>query len=436
MASFRRQTWYLISIAALSVVAVWVYPTSSFVKPTTAVIKDARTEKAFFTHGTNTTRTYTSTSTSTSHTPLSSNEFNQPPPYPLAALNLTSARTSFEKGFWQRMKPVPLDRWEAASNTTCVRNSNSTFQLEKWHYRVPYVILIGAQKGGSTALAYYLYNHPSIQYLPTKELHYFDEEMDKNRELQTIKGGIPAAKSLDHFQQKVLDERVPLEKFKFETNRALDATPNYLFASDRVPNRLFCTAPWVKLLALLRNPVDRLFSHYHMQFNRDLAHPMNRRGYSTFEEYVELDLQVLRDTGVVHDWTTVDFHSFSGSPQEFQAWKTYTKLGLNAPVGRGLYAIQLRHWFQAMEEYGKPRSELWIAPSERLLQAPNETYADVLAFLGLTPHPLGNFGKIHATPYRTLGMAPATRAKLQAFYEPYNRQLESLLGSEWHGIWE
>jgi hypothetical protein len=321
----------------------------------------------------------------------------------------------------------PLDRWEAVSNTTCVRNA--TFQLEEWHFRVPYIILIGAQKVGSTALAYYLYNHPSIQYLPTKELHYFDEEMDKNRELQMIKGGIPAAKSLEHFQQKVLDERVPLEKFKFETNRALDATPNYLFASDRVPNRIFCTAPWVKLLALLRNPVERVFSHYPMQLNRDLAHPTTRCGYSTFDEYVELDMQVLRETGVVQDWTSVEFHSFSGSPQEFQAWKTHTKLGLNSPVGRGLYAIKLRHWFQAMEDYGKPRSDLWIARSKQLLQ-------DVLAFLGLKPHQVGNYGKIHATQYRTLGMAPETRAKLQAFYEPYNRRLESLLGSEWNGIWE
>jgi hypothetical protein len=319
---------------------------------------------------------------------------------------------------------------------------------KEWQYRVPYVILIGAQKGGSTALAHYLYHHPNIIKLPKKELHYFDEELDQrnvNRNTNdSCSDGIPSDAALRYYQEQVIGKLAPLEVFQVESSqRVLDATPNYLFASDRVPYRIFCITPWVKLLLLLRNPVDRAFSQYHMQFNRDLANPKSRRGGGiSFEESIELDLRVLQETGVIFQQDTgVDnfdtFASFSGSAQELHAWKTYTKLGLNAPVGRGLYAIQLRHWLHAMEAFGKPRSELLVLQSEQLKADSNETYAKVLEFLKLRKHSMGKYGTIHSTNYRRgTAMKPETRAKLEAFYRPYNRQLEGLLGEDWQGVWE
>ena len=97
--------------------------------------------------------------------------------------NKTAVKIAFDNGFWQRMQPVPRHRWNVVSNTTCVVvvvvvEDNKQTEKEddaKWHSRAPYVILMGTQKGGSTALAYYLYNHPHIVYLHTKELHFFDE---------------------------------------------------------------------------------------------------------------------------------------------------------------------------------------------------------------------------------------------------------------------
>jgi hypothetical protein len=63
-------------------------------------------------------------------------------------------------------------------------------------------------------------------------------------------------------------------------------------------------------------------------------HPESRRGFSTFDDFCAMDIRVLQETGVIQDWTVVDFDTFSGSSQEFKAWSTYTKLGLNSPVGR------------------------------------------------------------------------------------------------------
>jgi hypothetical protein len=354
--------------------------------------------------------------------------------YPLDGfVDISSARESYQKGFWQRMEPVPFDRWKMVSNTTCYYDESS---VEEWHHRVPRVVLIGTQKGGSTALAHYLYNHPNILKLPKKELHFFDETMDQSASIIANEQGIPAQTALRNYQESVIGSLVPLQVLQMDASRGvLDATPNYLFPSDRVPQRICCITPWVKLLCLLRNPVDRAFSQYNMQFNRDLANPKTRRGFASFEEYIELDLNVLRETGVVQDWSVVDFETFSGSAQELQAWQTYTKLGLNAPVGRGLYAIQLRHWLRAMDECGKPRSDLLVLKSEEMKVATDEVYAKVLEFLDLKPHHMESYGKVHTTAYRASGMDPATRETLDDFYRPYNMQLEKVLGQGWAGAW-
>jgi hypothetical protein len=62
----------------------------------------------------------------------------------------------------------------------------------------------------------------------------------------------------------------------------------------------------------------------------------------TFHEYVRRDIAALFKTGVLQDWSVVDFDSFFESPAAVEAWRTYLNSGLNAPVGMGLYAMQLK----------------------------------------------------------------------------------------------
>ena len=367
--------------------------------------------------------------------------------YPLTDLGLLSAKEAYEQGFWQRMMPVPMDRWSAVSNATCLPH---TKPVDDWKRRVPHVIMIGSQKGGTTALSYYLYSHPSIQYLPPKELNFFDDELDHNPTLLKNGSGIDAIRILDYYHGTTIDGIVPILKFQLETKYVLDATPNYLFLSDRVPQRILCATPWVKLLAILRDPVDRAFSQYHMQYQRDLSHPDSQRGFASFEEYISFDMKVLQDTGVLPrgygGWHAVvgdeaiakDFDvSIVMTEKVVNAWSIYTKLGVNSPVGRGLYSVQLSQWFRAMDSLGKPRSDLLILPSRRLLSAPNETFTEIIDFLGLAPHSLTEYSRVHQTQYDDSRMQPEIQAKLRAFFEPFNRQLkELLLTDEWNDIWK
>jgi Sulfotransferase domain len=241
------------------------------------------------------------------------------------------------------------------------------------------------------------------------------------------------------YQEQVVGQNVPLEVLKLSSHlKVVDGTPNYLWMSDRVPARILCAAPWVKMIVLLRNPVDRAFSQYNMQYHRDLHNSHNRRGFASFEDYVDMDIQVLTDVGVLSNKSNsnvLDDDYFS-SKELISAWSTYTKLGLNSPVGRGLYAIQLAHWLQAFKATGKdPKVDLLVLQSEHMKNDTRATYKQVVDFLELPPHTLPEFGKIHTTTYRVRTIEEATRFRLEILFRPYNQYLERLLGEDWHKVW-
>ena len=101
--------------------------------------------------------------------------------YPLKSLGIKWTEQSYDQGFWQRTKPYPLNYFKSDifhREISC-QEPIDVSRLPDWQRRVPYVMIIGSQKGGTTAMAYYLYNHPSIPFVPSKELHFFDETMDQ-----------------------------------------------------------------------------------------------------------------------------------------------------------------------------------------------------------------------------------------------------------------
>jgi hypothetical protein len=128
----------------------------------------------------------------------------------------------------------------------------------------------------------------------------------------------------------------------------------------------------------------------------------------------------------------------TGSPQELNAaWKQYTKLGINSPIGRGLYSIQIQQLLDTMKRYNKSSdNDLMVIPSEDLRANPHAAYQRILKFLELQPHRLDTYGLIHSTTYRSQTMTPNTRERLKQLFAPYNRKLARLLGDDWQGIWE
>jgi len=106
---------------------------------------------------------------------------------------------------------------------------------------LPNLIIIGAQKCATTSLHYYLSLHPEVSMSQEKELNFFISEYNWYK-------GVPWYKS--HFTGK---ERVHGESSTGYTNYPI---------FKGVPERMHSEVPDAKLIYILRDPIDRMLSHY------------------------------------------------------------------------------------------------------------------------------------------------------------------------------
>lgn len=113
--------------------------------------------------------------------------------------------------------------------------------------------IVGVQKGGTSTLAVTLNQHPLVCQPPEKERHYFDDE--------TVDWAAP-----DHARDYVAPRRAPIHQ------RVGDASPTYLYWPHAM-ERMRAYRPDMPLVAVFRDPLERLFSHWVMLRSRNLAWP-------------------------------------------------------------------------------------------------------------------------------------------------------------------
>jgi hypothetical protein len=253
---------------------------------------------------------------------------------------------------------------------------------------LPDFLIIGAQRCGTSALYSYLTQHPCVAPAAIKEIHYFDT--NHHRGLRWYKTHFPSALHRA-FAKAVLDRDLLTG----------ESSPYYLFhplAAARVRQ----TLPDVKLIVVLRNPIDRAFSHYH--------HAPSSAGETLpFEEAIAREParlagereRMLRDPAYQ-----------SAAHQHFSY------------LTRGVYADQLVAWFELF-----PRERFLVLQFEDVFRGPAAAYQRLVAFLGLPPWQPPAFPRVNATSYTQ--MDPALRQRLGGFFAPHNRRLYELLGVQW-----
>ena len=245
----------------------------------------------------------------------------------------------------------------------------------------PDFVVIGTQRGGTTSLHAYLAAHPQVTLPRTKELHYFTDRFARGREWYL--GQFP--------------ERVPV------FGRTGEATPYALF-HPLAPDRLRATAPDAKLIVLLRNPVDRAYSHYLME---------HARGDEPLDFAAALAAEPERLAGEeAHLLADPDYVSWSHKHFSY--------------LVRGDYAPQLARWFAPF-----PREQFLILRSEDLYADPAATYGRVLDFLDLEPAGSPSFTAHNRTEGPPLD--PRLRDRLAAHFATKNAALADLLG--WDPGW-
>ena len=112
--------------------------------------------------------------------------------------------------------------------------------MRKDNGNLPNFLIVGAARCGTTYLSNILMQHPEIFLHPKKELHFFDRDINKG--LQYYREYFSGTKTIDY---KAIGE----------------ATPAYLYF-ENIPEIIHKNLPDVKIIIILRNPVDRAYSHY------------------------------------------------------------------------------------------------------------------------------------------------------------------------------
>jgi hypothetical protein len=133
---------------------------------------------------------------------------------------------------------------------------------------LPNFLIIGAAKSGTTSLYHYLNDHHDVYMTPKKETNFFAYRDKK----PVVKGwGNPPAMILE----SITTIDAYREQFEGVTDQKAvgEVSPLYLYSADAL-NNIHRLIPNAKIIAILRNPVDRAFSHY-MHLVRDQREPLN-----------------------------------------------------------------------------------------------------------------------------------------------------------------
>ncbi len=251
----------------------------------------------------------------------------------------------------------------------------------------PTFLVIGAQKSGTTSLHRYLVEHPAVLCATPKELHFFNVEYHQGH-----------AWYLAHFPFRT---RAFALRRRYGVRPAIgEVTPAYLF-HPRVPERVYAFDPRLKLVAVLRDPVERAYSQYQMQVRKRDETLSFEAALDLEEVELPLELERIRDDP--------RYVSPNGLRRSY--------------VARGRYAEQIERWLHFF-----PREQLLVLTSEELLRDPAEVMSQVAAFLGVPDLRADRYPLQSAGSYDS--MATETRERLARTFEPHNRRLQELLGRE------
>ena len=189
-------------------------------------------------------------------------------------------------------------------------------------------IVVGVQTAGTTALFDYLGDSPAVALSKVKEVHFFDDE------------------TVDW----VRPDYAPYHAhFETAAPAALlgEATPIYLYWPQSL-ERIAAYNPDIRLVVMLRDPVERAWSHWRMEYSRGVeTHPFSwciREGRQR--------LFAVKPWGVHREFSYVE---------------------------RGFYGEQIERLFSIF-----PREQILILTADGLRERPSESLGRVADFLGIS----------------------------------------------------
>ncbi|MBL8151206.1 MAG: sulfotransferase domain-containing protein, partial [Blastocatellia bacterium] len=242
-------------------------------------------------------------------------------------------------------------------------------------------------KCGTTSLYHYLIAHPNIASPAEKQMHFFDNNFNKG--LTWYRTHFPS--SLYKFYVKEV-QRQP-----FQTG---EGTPYYIF-HPLAPERIAKYLPNAKFILLLRNPVDRAYSHYNHEIRKGTEKLSFEEALDKEPERLEGEIEKMR--------RDLNYYSFSHQHHTY--------------LSRGVYIDQLLHWTKYF-----PLEQFLVIKSEDFFEKPPLVVAEIIKFLKLPSWQLEDTNNYNKGSYSK--MEPKIKSRLVDYFRPHNQKLYEFLGRD------
>lgn len=323
---------------------------------------------------------------------------------------------------------------ESEMKLTVEKMKNSTLPatrtVTETHFCLPTTYLIGVAKCGTTLLYKYIEAHPKVARPHTKEGQFWREFVQTQKKFRRE---FEVLLYLYHFHNA--SSMIQKDPSKL----TLDASASNIFTTLHplrqaekdiciAPLMLSRTLPKVKLLVIMRNPIDRLWSDFWYFCSRE--HWKNKVPdtvvLAASEKFHNLTVAAVQQFIRCIDSGHTQFHctDLAGSYPGKDGACEKVRLGLS------LYYIHLVKWYSVF-----PKDQILRVKFDELVSDPSKTMAKVWPFLGVpamnaTPiiKPPNANEWIDSSRYREhFKIWPKTRSLLHEFFRPYNLALAELL---------
>ena len=248
---------------------------------------------------------------------------------------------------------------------------------------LPDFMIIGTARSGTTSLYYDICQHPCVLPAAYDELGYFDSNY--------------------HLGQNWYRSLFPtlfskwLVKQKKQFAITGEDTPFYIW-DPIVAKRILKILPKIKLIVLLRNPVDRAYSNYHLGVRSGTEN-------LSFEDAIKLEIKRLEEIN----------EESKSSIEKYAIRRSY--------LAKGFYADQLKIWFEIFNS-----NQLLIISTEDLKSNPQKVINKIYNFLEIPDNHKLIPEKQKKAVYPE--MKKETREFLIAFYKKNNTELFNLIGQK------
>ena len=251
---------------------------------------------------------------------------------------------------------------------------------------IPDFLVIGAKRCGTTSLYQHLSEHPCISRSPRDNIGFFNENYHLG--INWYKSLFPTV-----FYKKKMESKNKQCLF-------FDVTSTYM-EEELTAKNVYEVNPNQKIIVILRNPVDRAYSHYHV----NVKEKSEKR---SFEDAVFEEMNRIKSERITQN--------------KNKNLRVFTPNNIHY-LKKGFYALQLKSWFKIF-----PREQILVLSTEEFQEDQNLIYKKIFDFLNIPNMKIKSIEKMEKGNY--IPMKHDTRNLLLDYFRQCNHELFELINSE------